>query len=156
MKDIKNMYRTLLNKNLAFQKYRRTQEPVSHQFFIAQFDSKTISMYYQLRKELSSAGIQTYELKKLIKNMPIHIWLLRKYVFETLMAIGNLIIFYFFMFKIPVFKGKLSVFITGSLLLWFFLREAIRRLDTRLTLSIGDIIEQFNKDIKRKSYLYLK
>ncbi len=121
---------------------------IEKDFFYSKLDKETIQMYYQVKRNIKSYNVVSTEIKELIKRMPNNIWLLRKYVFEFLIIFTLLIIFFFYVKFVPVFKGYLPVFMCFSVLVCFFLRRAIWNLDADLTHSIGALIKAIEGEMK--------
>ena len=48
----------------------------------------------------------------------------------------------------PIFKGYLGVYASFSALSWFFLRREIENLNSDLSISIGELIETIEEELK--------
>jgi hypothetical protein len=79
--------------------------------------------------DIASPGI-----KQLVKKMPVHVWLLRKGAFESFIICGLLVVLFFYIKYVPIFKGYLPVYMCFSALSWFFLRLAVWKLNYKLSL----------------------
>ena len=145
----RDTYIRILKKLKEFRLQRHEYPPLrENDFFYSKLDRNIVHSYYNLRKEIKASGFITTRLKILIKKMPMHIWLLWKGIFETLMIVGLLLILFFYIKYVPVFKGYLPVYISFSGLSWFFLRRAIENLNSDLHCSIADFIEALEEDLK--------
>jgi hypothetical protein len=64
------------------------------------------------------------------------------------MTCGLLIVLFFYIKYVPIFKGYLPVYICFSGLSWFFLRRAIENLDGDLAYFIGNLIKTIEKELR--------
>jgi hypothetical protein len=142
-------YARILKELRAFTQQTYSQAPLDERnFFYSKLDRETVSFYYRLRRTIKGSNIASPGIKQLVKKMPAHVWLLRKGVFEGLMISGLLIVLFFYIKYVPIFKGYLPVYICFSALSWFFLRRAIENLDADLDYSIGDLTKAIEKELR--------
>ena len=69
-----------------------------------------IMEYYSIRKILRQDFKYNSDLKKYILALPFNTWITYSYVFEVLVVIFSVILFYLFFFILPLFKGRIPVY----------------------------------------------
>lgn len=146
----RDTYTRLLKELKGFRQQRRGQPSLDERnFFYSRLDGETVSSYYRLRRMLKESNISSMEIKSVIKKTPSHVWLLRKGTFETLMILGLLVVLFFYIKYIPIFKGYLPVYMCFSALSWFFLRRSIYNLNYKLSGVYHILIDSLEKELKK-------
>lgn len=143
-------YSKLLNLMVNFYSSLIKEPPLMETLILSGKSKKFIQEYYSLKKGVKQIKIESPEIRQLINKLPVHVWLLRKYVMESLLIlIAVCLIIPYFMF-IPTFRGQFSFFVGGVFLIWYFFRRAIYNLDSDLNYFISEIIKEIKKELNMK------
>lgn len=146
----RDTYHRLLKLLVDFDLLLIKEPPLRERFLLSCMSKQIIHEYYLLKKEIKKNKIDSPFIKQLVRNMPVHVWLLRKYAMEiTLGLIAISVIIPYFMF-IPTFNGQLSFYIAGTFLVWYFFRRVIYNLNSDLNYIISELIKEIKKELKTK------
>lgn len=147
-KQIKEL-KTLKVKVVEFKNKSIIAPPASLRIPISLWNHSIINQYYKLRKELLNIDyIKSSSQKKLV--LPINVWLLVKYVFETLFMILHLLLFTSYMVKVPSFKGMLAFYIGFFFFSYFILGYKVINYSEKVLRRILLIIKTLDEEMSGK------
>jgi hypothetical protein len=143
-------YNKLLKLLIDFNSFLIKEPPLRETLILSKKSNKIIRKYYSLKREIKRNEILSPNIQQLINNLPVHVWLLQKYVMESILTILTVCLIIPYLMFIPTFRGQFSFFIGGVFLIWYFLRRAIYNLNSDLNYFITELIKEIKKELNVK------